>query len=302
MVRRLLFVLLPLLLLVACQRTREPIVLDDLAAAARSGEPQALVQLVELLGEPGGRTNDRVYALVLELGDAAIPALLAQVKAPDRIRREYVIAALGNLKATAAIPAIATVLAEQTLERRYVAAWSLGEIGGESTIAPLIAALSDSDAEVRKYATRSLIKQNRKAVEPLIDFLGQPQNPLALACAVRALGDIADPRAFDTLLQHLGGPSRGEVVTALGKLKDPRAVEALVSVLSDPDWRIRMNAATALGPIGSEPQAPQLEILLYDEVNVVREWAARSLEMMTGRRYTYRNEAGEEVQPYNIYH
>jgi HEAT repeat protein len=63
-----------------------------------------------------------------------------------------------------------------------------------------------------------------------------------------------------------------------------------------------MNAATALGPIGSIQQAEALEVLLEDEVNVVREWAARSLEMMTGKRYTYRNEAGEYVQPYNIYH
>jgi HEAT repeat protein len=301
MVKRSLVVLL-LLLLVACQQTREPIVLDDLAAAARSGEHQALVQLVELLGEQGGRTNDRVYALLLELGDAAVPALLPRIEAKDRITREYVIAALGNLKATQAIPAIAAILADQKLGRRYIAAWSLGEIGGESTIAPLIGALSDSDAEVRKYATRSLIKQNRKAVEPLIEFLRQPQNPLAQACAVRALGDIADPRAFDVLLQQMTGPSRGEVVTALGKLKDPRMVQTLVSVLRDSDWRVRMNAATALGPIGGELQAPQLEVLLEDEVNVVREWAARSLEMMTGRRYTYRNEVGEEVQPYNIYH
>ncbi len=300
MVRLLLSFLL--LLLVGCQQTSEPISLDELAASARGGEVRALEQLVGLLGENGTLTNDRVYVLLLELGDDAIPVLLSAVKSDDRIQREYVIAALSNLKAQPAIPAIAEVLADQSLGRRYIAAWALGEIGTVAAVKPLINTLGDQDDEVRKFATRSLIKLNSLAVVPLINFLKQTKNPQSVASAVRALGDIADPQAFEVLLQHLDGPSRADVVTALGKLKDTRTVAALVSVLQDQDWQVRMNAATALGPIGSEKQAAALEVLLEDDVNVVREWAARSLETMTGRRYTYRNEAGEYVQPYSIYH
>jgi len=299
---RLILAILFISLLIGCQQAAEPIALDDLAASARTGDTQALAQLVNLLGEHGERTNDRVYALVLEIGEPAIPALLPEVSAKDRIKREYVVAALGNLKAKSAVTEISKLLADQRLGRRYVAAWALGEIGGDVTIAPLLMALNDIDEEVRKFATRSLIKQNRHSVEPLIQFLQQKQTAQAEACAVRALGDIADVRSFDILLKQLNGASRADAVTALGQLKDPRAVDALVSVLHDPAWQIRMNAAMALGPIGSDLQAPQLEALLKDEVNVVREWAARSLEMMTGRRYTYRNEAGETVKPYNIYH
>jgi hypothetical protein len=104
-----------LLLLVGCQQTSEPISLDELAASARGGEVRALEQLVGLLGENGALTNDRVYVLLLELGDDAIPVLLPAVKSNDRIQREYVIAALSNLKAQPAIPAISDVLADQTL-------------------------------------------------------------------------------------------------------------------------------------------------------------------------------------------
>lgn len=297
-----LLISLLLLLLFGCQQTSQPIALDELAALARGGDRQALEQLVGLLGEQGERTNDRVYALLLEIGEDSIPVLLPKIAAKDRIQREYVIAALGNLKASAAISAIAGVLADPQLGRRYIAAWALGEIGGEPAVAPLLKALGDQDAEVRKYSTRSLIKLNRLAVAPLIHFLSEKQESVAEAAAVRALGDIADPAAFDVLLFHFNGENRADAVTALGKLKDPRAAEALVSVLHDPVWQIRMNAAMALGPIGTNQQAAELETLLEDDVNVVREWAARSLETMTGRRYTYRNEAGEYVQPYNIYH
>lgn len=299
MVRLLLCVFL---LLAGCQQATEPVAFDELAANARAGNAQALEQLVAMLGERGARTNDRVYALLLEIGEVAGPALLPAVSSADRIQREYAIAALGNFKAKAAVAPVSAVLENHQLGRRYVAAWALGEIGGPAAVPPLVRALADPDEEVRKFATRSLIRLNRQALQPLLDFLRQPRSPVETAAAVRALGDIADPIALEVLLPLLDSPVKAEVVTALGKLKDPRSVNALVAVLTDPDWQVRMNAAAALGPIGSDQQAQALEKLLEDEVNVVREWAARSLEMMTGRRYTYRNEAGEYVQPYNIYH
>jgi HEAT repeat protein len=290
------------LLLAGCRQAAQPVAFDELAATARAGNAQALEQLVAMLGEGGERTNDRVYALLLEIGEVAVPALLPAVSSADRIQREYAIAALGNFKAKAAVTPVSAVLENQQLGRRYVAAWALGEIGGSAAVPPLIKALGDPDEEVRKFATRSLIRLNRQSLHPLLDFLRQPRSLVEAAAAVRALGDIADPIALDVLLPLLSSSIKAEVVTALGKLKDPRSVDALVGVLHDPDWQVRMNAATALGPIGSDQQAQALETLLEDEVNVVREWAARSLEMMTGRRYTYRNEAGEYVQPYNIYH
>ena len=57
------------------------------------------------------------------------------------------------------------------LERRYVAAWALGEIGTDAAIPGLVLALNDANSEVRRYATRALIKLNRIAVQPLIDSL-----------------------------------------------------------------------------------------------------------------------------------
>ena len=41
---------------------------------------------------------------------------------------------------------------------------------------------------------------------------------------------------------------------------------------------------------------------LEDDVHVVREWSARSLEVITGQHLKYRNEKGEYVTPYTIYH
>ena len=286
--------------LLAC--TADPALdLDQLEANARGGDQQAIVQLVGLLSahEPG--LSDRVYAIMIEIGERAVPVLLDQVHSKDKQKREYAIAALGTLKVVAAIPAISDVLAQKALERRYVAAWALGKIGGETVVPALISALDDENSEVRRYATRALIKLNKTAVMPLIDYLANASGEGA-AGAIRAVGDITDKRALQALLAQTQGEQRAEAFLALGKLRDPSAESALVAGLEDPDSLVRMNAAMALGRLGGPVAANALTKTLEDEVHVVREWSARSLEMITGKPVLYRNSHDEYVRPYLVYH
>lgn len=297
--RRLLTLCL-LVLLTACQP--DPALdLARLEAQARGGEPKAIQQLVALLQSTEAGLADRVYATLLELGVSAAPALLARVESNDTQQREYVVAALGTLKVREAIPAIRTLLASPSLQRRYVAAWALGEIGDPQGVAALLAALADDNSEVRRYATRALIKFNQVAVLPLMAHLETAQGESA-ANAIRALGDITDPRALEVLLAHAQGPLRAEAFLALGKLRDPRAESVLIAGLADDDSQARMNAAMALGPLGGPAAVAALKRLLEDEVHVVREWSARSLEMVTGQPVLYRNSKGEYVRPYSVYH
>jgi len=284
----------------ACREQR-PLDLDALAGQARGGDAEACRQLVELLGVTENGVNDRVYPLLVEVGPTMAPYLLEQVANSDRIRREHVIAALGSLKVREAVAPIGAVLAATNLERRYIAAWALGEIAEPAGVPFLLAALDDSDSEVRKYTTRSLIKLNRAAVPALIAYL--PSAPeRGAAGAIRALGDIGDPAALSALLVQATGPNRLEAFLSLGKLKEPRAQAVLVSGLLDRDWRVRMNAAMALGPVGGPDAVAPLQRTLNDPELVVREWSARSLEVITGRHVKFRNAKGELVSPYSIYH
>jgi HEAT repeat protein len=297
---RYLFAGLCFFMLSAC--TTDPVLdLDQLEANARGGDQQAIVKLVGLLSaqEPG--LSDRVYAIMVEIGERAVPALLDQVHSKDKQMREYTIAALGTIKVVDAIPAISDVLAQKALERRYVAAWALGEIGGETVAQALISALDDENSEVRRYATRALIKLNKTAVVPLIDYLAKASGEGA-AGAIRAVGDITDKRALQALLAQTQGEQRAEAFLALGKLRDPSAESALVAGLEDPDSLVRMNAAMALGRLGGPVAANALTKTLEDEVHVVREWSARSLEMITGKPVLYRNSHDEYVRPYLVYH
>lgn len=288
------------LVMTAC--TSDPALnLDQLEASARGGDQQSITRLVGLLSDRNPGVSDRVYTIMIEIGDNAVPVLLQQVRAEDKQMREYVVAALGTLKVVDAIPAISSVLATPSLERRYVAAWALGEIADAAAVPPLIGALADENDEVRRYATRALIKLNKAAVDPLIDYLARAQGEGA-AAAIRALGDIADKRALEVLLAKTQGEQRGEAFLALGKLRDVRAESALLTGLQDPESLVRMNAAMALGPLGGPAAAQALEKTLEDEIHVVREWSARSLEMITGKPVLYRNSHDEYVRTYLVYH
>lgn len=296
-----LFSLLLLVVLLAGCADDAAINLDDLGKKARSGDRAALGQLVELLARPDGKAAEQAYPVVVAAGEAAVPVLLEKVATPDRQQREYVIAALGTLKAAQAVAPIGKVLADRALERRYVAAWALGEIGVPDGVPFLLAALDDPNSEVRRYATRALIKINRPAVGPLIEHLHRAEGESA-AGAIRALGDIAAPEALAVLLAKADGPQRSEAFLALGKLRAPQAEAVLIKGLGDRDWQARMNAAMALGPLGGSQAAAALKKSLDDEVHVVREWSARSLEMVSGKPVLYRNSKGEMVRPYNVYH
>ena len=282
------YLLLGLCLFVFSACSAEPVLnLEELEANARGGDPQAIEQLVGLLASEESGLSDRIYIMVVEVGERAVPALLPRVQDENKQVREYVIAALGTLKVVDAIPAISEVLANKALERRYVAAWALGDIGDATAVPALLSALDDENSEVRRYATRGLIKLNRLAVMPLLDYLADAEGEGA-AAAIRAVGDIADQRS--------------EAFLALGKLRDVRAESALIAGLEDADSQVRMNAAMALGPLGGPAAAAALSKTVEDEVHVVREWSARSLEMVTGKPVLYRNSHDEYVRPYQVYH
>ena len=203
--------------------------------------------------------------------------------------------------ASPAVEDIVTALSDADPVVRRQAAWALGEIGHPDGISALIKALDDDVQQVRRYATRSLIKFNKSAVDILVSALDQSSDRAA-AGIIRALGDIGDRRSLEPLLNQVSGTVRGEAILALGKLRDPRAEQALIAALADSDWRVRMNAAMALGPIGGALSQEPLRHSLEDEVLVVREWSARSLSTITGHAVQFKDVAGKLVDPYKVYH
>ena len=109
MVRRLIHLTLLLVLATAgCSRSG-PVDLAGLDGRARGGEAAAFRELVDLLGREENQLSSRAYGVVIDLGQAVVPYLLAEIKTDDVEAREHILAALGTLKVKEAIPGIAEV-------------------------------------------------------------------------------------------------------------------------------------------------------------------------------------------------
>jgi HEAT repeat protein len=291
--------LLGLVLAGGCGRVEKEKPLDQVIAAAKAGDGAAVRDLIRRFAHPDPLVSEKAWEAVVALGPAAEPALIEGLSSADPTVAEFCAGALGGRNARAALDPLMKALKTWPV-RRYVAAWALGEIGDARAIPALVAALGDRDIEVAKYAARSLVKFGREATGPLLEALEGPSGQTR-HYAVRALGEIQDPRSADTLLGMTGKVDRAVHLWALGRLGDRRGFETIAAAVADQDRTIRLTAIQALNDLGDARAVPVLTAALADPEWMIREWAARGLESITGERHRYRNQHGEEVYPYSLY-
>lgn len=188
---------------------------------------------------------------------------------------------------------------------RREAVITLGEMGDERCIEPLVRSLRDGDWQVREAAVDALAMIGSPAVDLLIRYLRDWD---ARKSAIKALGKINDERVLDPLisllrndefkddatqaLAELGEPAVGrlleclndkdevvrkQAIHALGEIKHQSAVDALIEKLKDPDWFTRLKAADALEKIGDPRGRDAIKPLLKDPDLVVRMRVERML-------------------------
>jgi HEAT repeat protein len=181
---------------------------------------------------------------------------------------------------------------------RREAVITLGEMGDERCVEPLVRALRDGDWQVREVVIEALGMVGSPAVDALIKLLRDWD---VRKYAIRALGKIRDERVLNPLiaqlrndefnedateaLVELGKPAvdklvvalkdkdentRKQAVIALGRIKDPEALDPLIEMLQDKDWFTRLTAAAALEKVGDERGREAIKPLLKDPDLVVK--------------------------------
>jgi HEAT repeat protein len=184
----------------------------------------------------------------------------------------------------AAVGPLMSALADPTAAVRRHAAVAVGLIDDRAATAPaiprLLQTLSDDDWQVRRNVVWALGESgDGSVVSPLAKVLAD-REPRVRATAAHALGDLDDVRAVDALIGALRDehPEVREMAAwALGEIQQARAVPSLVGALGDADWRPRVKAAWALGEISSAEAVDGLTGALKDEHARVREMAAWAL-------------------------
>ncbi|MDH5563742.1 MAG: HEAT repeat domain-containing protein [Nitrospirota bacterium] len=175
---------------------------------------------------------------------------------------------------------------------------TLGEMGDERCVEPIVRCLRDGDWQVREASIEALAMIGSPAVELLLRYIRDFD---ARKPVIKTLGKINDERVLDPLisllhndefkddatwaLAELGKPAVGrllellknpdegirkQAILALGEIKDASCVDALIESLKDTDWFTRLSAASALEKIGDPRGREAVKPLMKDPDLVVR--------------------------------
>ncbi|GAB4542325.1 MAG: hypothetical protein Fur002_12340 [Anaerolineales bacterium] len=160
--------------------------------------------LVDLISGDDARAEASLPA-VLEMGKAAIPALLELTRSPDPDSRWWAVRALAA--SPHALPAdFILLLSDSAPDVRAAAALALSFHPDENAIPVLTQTLADEDAITAGLAMTALIKIGAPAVPALIEVVEAAPLP-AKILALRALSELRDHRAIPILLKSAGAES-----------------------------------------------------------------------------------------------
>ncbi|NPE27830.1 HEAT repeat domain-containing protein [Methanococcoides sp. SA1] len=151
--------------------------------------------------------------------------------------------------------------------------------------------LKDEDDNVRSHAIHSLGQiGDEKAVEPLIQVMNDENERIDVRRhATSVLGQIGDGRAVKPLIQILESKDDNSVrmvaIRALTGIGDGRAVEPLIQAMDDKNESVRNHAAYALVQFGESAVEPLIQLMNDENETIeVRNHAAETLSRIKDGR------------------
>jgi hypothetical protein len=154
----------------------------------------------ELLSGDEARAEKAVIALI-ELGQDAIPALMDLTYSSDVDSRWWAIRTLAQSPLCQTEWLVPFLLNDPAPEVRQCAALGLAVKPDETSIRPLIQALSDADSMTANLAMNTLVKLGKDSVPALIEGVKDKTSQSARILALRALAEIRDHRAIPVMMQ-----------------------------------------------------------------------------------------------------
>jgi HEAT repeat protein len=171
---------------------------------------------------------------------------------PDPRVRGYLALALGQLKASEAVPALSEALGDANTDTAFYSAWSLGAIGDEAAVDPLMAHAGHPDKGVRTMVAYSLgVLGSARSADLLVGMLGD-EAPEVRWNSAAALARLGDARGKDVLM----------------KLLEPGALDSFPDMTDIQKRDARVAAVTGLANLGGEDVHALLENLRLNDPDV----------------------------------
>lgn len=159
----------------------------------------------------------------------------------------------------------------------------------ESAIATMNKAIQEKNDPMRNrmfFKFRLIEQDNPKTVAPYLIKNLESEIPGVPEYTAFTLGWIADKEAIPVLRKLLlqSDSLKRAALQALGNMEAHDALNDMVQLLSDPQERVRQDAAYSLGLLGNEKAIPELRKALEDKDELVRWFANEAIERIENRK------------------
>jgi HEAT repeat protein len=270
-----------------------------LKSQIQANDRRLLIQLFsELLQKIRGKYAERFVSLMRILG--LMEECLQRLNDRSWWVRAEACTVLGAFNDANVKLALYRALEDPIMEVRVEAARSLVRLDAVRSVAELVGQLVTDEAMPSLAVVDLFRNLSRSAVPEFLDMLEVSPKAAVKLVAIDALGHSGDLDTVPALLHYYDHPSqliRLAAMQAFSLLRDPRALAAVLLAMTDFDWEVRAQAATAAGQIGASEALPLLERLLEDEHWWVRYHAAEAMHSIGDLGIVALNEIATRPNP-----
>ncbi len=248
--------------------------------------PNTVRYLLPVLQDESEYARRSAVEVLNELGDASnIKYLLQAIKDADWWVRSRAADALGKIGGPRVVDAVLELLRDPDEELRRTAIEILNLTRDTRAISALIAATRDADWWVSERAIDALGKMREETAIPrLLELL--TENPKAVPCTIRALGNIGNKTAISSLLPFINNPDdaiRSEALAALSKVTDQDSMEIvrreIAAAAQSSGETVQLAARRALELIDSRMSGSRPRMSAVDQIATSRTMLAESADV-----------------------
>jgi HEAT repeat protein len=244
----------------------------------------AVPLLFRALADVDWRVRKTAVEALVALSDSEVVAgLVKQLFSHDNAgARNSAIEALVHIGTETVDPLLASLTTTDPDVRKFIVD-ILGDIRDARAVPALVGRLEDDDENIRVASAEALGKiRDRSAVDALIGCLSRTGQDWLDYAAAEALGEIGDERALGPLLAALERSSlREPVLEALGKIGNVDTLAPLIAGLADPLRIVREVSIAALAAIHRKSPPEDRETMVRTVRAGISDQAVDFLEEMS---------------------
>lgn len=139
---------------------------------------------------------------------------------------------------------------------------------------PLLELITGGDRDMRVYAVQSLgLIGEQRVLTPLLNLLNSEEDAFVKATLVKAIARVGGVQLIPILARYLKDPdarTRANTVESLEIIADPKIIKFLVPLLQDENSRVKANVVKVLSKFGKSNMIEHLEEMLRSNDDHIR--------------------------------